>query len=301
MKRRGLFIVVIIIFTLFAVTSLAQEKSNSKKEGGAAKLKTYKPPEGGRINAFMVEKIIGSKVFNMKGQELGTIKDIVIDIDTARVLYAVMDFGSVLGIGGKLFPVPWDSLAPFPAGGVFFMQASKARLKKAPGYNKDSLPDMGDTHWRSNIAQFYRTSQQEGLAHGYGYGVETYPAIARQDVYAEVFDPKSIRTIRGQVLKVGRVRATSGKKSQMEIELVVYVDRKQVIPVYLGPVWFVGSSNRGIPFKPGDTVSVTGSWITSQQAEPFLIASSVTRGDEELTLRDKEGTAVWSGWKKLGR
>ncbi len=288
MKKHLIPILVAIASLSLGMHGFAQEKSSS-------------PAEGQRINAFMVEKIIGSKVLNMKGENLGVVKDIVVDIDTGRTLYAVLDFGGFLGIGGKLFPVPWKLLAALPSEGIFFLNRSKEQLKKAPGFDKNSLPDMGDVHWGKRIAQFYQASREERIDYEYGegfdYGYELYPGLAQQDPFAKIFDPKSIKKINGQVIKVDHVIPKSGIMSQMQIELIIYVGRKEAVPAYLGPEWYIASPNRRSPFKSGDEVTVTGSWITSQGL-PFLIASSVTKGKETLLLRDEEGTPAWKGWKK---
>jgi sporulation protein YlmC with PRC-barrel domain len=304
MKTRLSMIAVAFFAMFFMSTAFAQDKSGSMQGSSGGEIKSPKPGGGQRINAFMVEKIIGSRVLNMKGKELGVIKDIVIDIDTGRVLYAVMDFGGFLGMGGKLFPVPWESLAALPSQGVFFMQASRAKLEKAPGYDKDNLPDMGDVHWGTKMAQFYGVPREEGLGHEYGYrygyGLEMYPYITREDPFAKIFDLKSTKTISGEVIKVNRVIPKSGILSQAEIEIIVYVDREEVIPVYLGPIWYVVGPEQRSPFKSGDKVKVTGSWISSEGASPFMIAVEVTKGDETLLLRQKDGSALWSSWKRVG-
>jgi sporulation protein YlmC with PRC-barrel domain len=286
MKKLLIIIILAIVGLFLGMSGFAQEKSSN-------------PTEGQRINAFMVEKIIGSKVMNLKGENLGTIKDIVVDIDTGRILYAILDFGGFLGIGDKLFPVPWKSFAALPSDGIFFLDRSKEQLEKAPGFDKNSLPDLGDVHWGMTIAQFYQASREErtDYEYGYDYGYEMYPGIAQEDPFAKIFDPKSMKKVNGQVIKVDQVIPKSGSIFQMQIELIVYVDRKEAVPVYLGPDWYIGGPNRRSPFKLGDEVTVTGSWITSQGL-PFLIASSVTKGNETLQLRDKEGIPVWKGWKK---
>jgi sporulation protein YlmC with PRC-barrel domain len=291
MKKHLIIIVAVIVGLFLGMSGLAQEKSSP-------------PAEGQRINAFMVEKIIGSKVVNMKGENLGVIKDIVIDIDTGSILYAVLDFGGFLGIGSKLFPVPWKALAALPSEGIFFLNRSKEQLEKAPGYDKNSLPDMGDVHWGTRITQFYQASREEreeerdyNYGNAYGYGYWLYPNLAQEDFFAKVFDPKSIKKFSGQVIKVDEVIPKGGIMSQMEIRLIVYVDRKEAVPVYLGPVWYIEGPNRRSRFKSGDEVTVTGSWVTTKR-EPYMIASSVTRGGKTLQLRDKEGTPVWIGWKK---
>src|SRR3569623_2906303 len=52
----------------------------------------------------------GDKVVNPKGENLGKIEDIMIDVASGRVAYAVLSFGGILGIGDKLFAIPWHAL-----------------------------------------------------------------------------------------------------------------------------------------------------------------------------------------------
>ena len=54
--------------------------------------------------------IEGDSVRNSAGEDLGRIEHIMIDIPTGRVAYAVLSFGGFLGIGNKLFAVPWEAL-----------------------------------------------------------------------------------------------------------------------------------------------------------------------------------------------
>ena len=112
----------------------------------------------------MVEKIIGSKVINVKGETLGKIENLVVDIDTGRILYAVLESGGFLGIGDKLFPVPWRSLAALPSEGIFFLNQSKEQMEKAPAFDKKNLPDMADMRWGANVFKYY------GAPAGYAQG-----------------------------------------------------------------------------------------------------------------------------------
>ena len=53
--------------------------------------------------------VIGSKVVNQQGEDLGTIEDIVVDVDVGRIAYAVLSFGGFLGMGDKYFAIPWEA------------------------------------------------------------------------------------------------------------------------------------------------------------------------------------------------
>jgi len=54
--------------------------------------------------------LAGNSVRNSVGDDLGQIDEIMIHIPSGRVAYAVLSFGGLLGIGSKLFAVPWSAL-----------------------------------------------------------------------------------------------------------------------------------------------------------------------------------------------
>jgi len=103
----------------------------------------------------VTEDVIGKKVVNLDGEDIGEIKEVVIDSGAARVTYAAMSFGGFLGLGDKLFAVPWVSLNYDRGNDVFFMKANKELLKNAPGFDKDNWPDMSDPTRISEIYKYY--------------------------------------------------------------------------------------------------------------------------------------------------
>lgn len=288
---------ILIIFCLSIDASYAQQSPMAEKKQENKQTDIYRTEKGKKINAFMVTNITGSTVRNMDGEELGTIEDIVVDIDTGQILYAIMDFGGFLGIGGKLFPVNWQALAPLPSEGVFLLDIAKNKLKNAPAYDKANLPDMGERQWGEEIAAFYKAYPEEqyyASANTYGYGIGLYPNIAKQDPFAELFDPESIKEISGEVIKVEHIVPETGVMAQMQTKLIVFVDHKEPVPVYLGPRWYVTDFNERTPFNTGDKVTVTGSWITSR-TEPFMIAAKISENNSTFRFRQKDGTPVWTG------
>jgi sporulation protein YlmC with PRC-barrel domain len=99
--------------------------------------------------------LTGDKVVNAAGEDLGKIQDIMIDTPTGRIGYAVLSFGGFLGMGDKLFAIPWDRLSLDEANKRFVLNIDKAKLEKAPGFDKDNWPDMADPSWGSRIYSYY--------------------------------------------------------------------------------------------------------------------------------------------------
>jgi len=105
----------------------------------------------------VTKDVVGKKVVNLGGEIVGEIEEVVIDSAAARVTYAVMSFGGFLGIGDKLFAVPWVSLTYDRMRDAYVMKADKELLKNAPGFDKDNWPDMSDPTRLSQIYKYYNS------------------------------------------------------------------------------------------------------------------------------------------------
>lgn len=99
--------------------------------------------------------LIGDNVRNPQGEDLGTLKDIMIDLDAGRVAYAVLSFGGFLGMGDKLFAIPWGMLSVDTENKELVLNVDKSVLENAPGFDKDNWPNMADRTWASEIYTYY--------------------------------------------------------------------------------------------------------------------------------------------------
>lgn len=104
-----------------------------------------------------VDTLQGNEVHNLQGDDLGGIKDIMLDMHSGQVAYVVLSFGGVFGMGEKLFAVPWNALKLDTKNKCFILDADKERLENAPGFDKDKWPDMADKTWANKIHSYYGT------------------------------------------------------------------------------------------------------------------------------------------------
>lgn len=100
----------------------------------------------------------GNDVYNLKDEDLGDIKEIMLDMRSGRVSYAVLSFGGFLGMGDKLFAVPWSALTLDTVNKRFTLNVDKDRLASAPGFDKDRWPNMSDPSWAKGIHTYYGTT-----------------------------------------------------------------------------------------------------------------------------------------------
>jgi sporulation protein YlmC with PRC-barrel domain len=108
------------------------------------------------------DTLIGDSVVNGQEDDLGDIKEIMIDMRSGQVAYAVLSFGGFLGLGEKLFAVPWQALQLDTINKRFVLNVSKDRLKNAPGFDPDAWPDMSDDTWSNEVHSFYGTHGGSG-------------------------------------------------------------------------------------------------------------------------------------------
>lgn len=114
-----------------------------------------RPPADRTYHLYKASELMGKNVTNPKGENIGEIKDIVIDVDRGRIAYAVLDFGGFLGIGDKYFAIPWSSLGLTDDGKKFTLDADKNRLKNAPGFDKKNWPNMAERQWNVDVYKYY--------------------------------------------------------------------------------------------------------------------------------------------------
>ena len=91
--------------------------------------------------------LIGNDVYNNLDEDLGDIKEIMLDMDTGEIAYTVLAYGGVMGLGEKLFAVPWEALKLDTVRERFILNGDKEKLDVAPGFDSDNWPDRADTDW----------------------------------------------------------------------------------------------------------------------------------------------------------
>jgi hypothetical protein len=94
-------------------------------------------------------------VRNAAGEDLGKIEELMVDVNTGRVAYAVLSFGGFLKMGNKLFAIPWEALQLDAANHQFILNVDKTRLESATGFDKDNWPDMADPRFGTGIYSHY--------------------------------------------------------------------------------------------------------------------------------------------------
>lgn len=118
----------------------------------------------GHVRITRIKDLIGLSVYNENDESLGKVEDLVVDPVKGQIRYAVLSFGGFLGMGDKLFAVPWNELKLQTEGLTssgtkktdhYILAVDKESLKNAPGFDKEQWPNFADPKWSVNIDRFY--------------------------------------------------------------------------------------------------------------------------------------------------
>lgn len=70
--------------------------------------------------------------------------------------YAVIEFGGFLGVGQKLFAIPFEELRVDEEKEIFVLNRDKDYLKESPGFDPNHWPDTNDHDYFDNVNTYYQ-------------------------------------------------------------------------------------------------------------------------------------------------
>lgn len=85
-------------------------ETSGARTGGAKIIGGHANNGGPAPHLMAADTLAGDPVVNRRGENLGEIQDIMIDVPSGSVGYAVLSFGGGVGTGDKLFAIPWNAL-----------------------------------------------------------------------------------------------------------------------------------------------------------------------------------------------
>lgn len=139
-----------------------QESSAAPAHGDQETLKPSAPTEltgwampGRKVSLVKASELIGYSVKNRHGEELGVIEELVINPQDGRITYAALSVGGFLGMGDKLFAIPWEALTPMPKERTFTLDVNKEKLAETPGFDENNWPDMASHEWGTSVDNFH--------------------------------------------------------------------------------------------------------------------------------------------------
>ena len=118
------------------------------------------------VKHLTASSIVGDKIYNSADEQLGEIKDIMLNIDEGSIAYVVIESGGFLGMGQKYFAVPFNALRLDGDRKAFILDQSKESLESLPGFDKQHWPD---TNAHKNDTRFSSSGGFMGVNTGSEY------------------------------------------------------------------------------------------------------------------------------------
>src|SRR5215207_6990000 len=106
----------------------------------------------GKIDS--AKKLIGREIQTTQNQKAGELKDLVVDLESGRVLYGVISAGGFAGIGDELTAVPTSAFTSATDASLT-IDADKEKLKNAPRFTKDHEAKLGDAQYVKQAHQHF--------------------------------------------------------------------------------------------------------------------------------------------------
>lgn len=113
-----------------------------------------------------VSELNGMDIHNMQGEEIGEVEDLVIDATSGKVRYAAVSYGGILGIGDKMFAVPFEAFKFLPEkddrdNTLLVLNVSKQQLEGAQGFDQDHWPNFADKSFTDELDRRYKVDRKQ--------------------------------------------------------------------------------------------------------------------------------------------
>ena len=158
---------------------------------------------------FSARRFIGKDVFDINGEHVGEVEDLVLNIQTACAQWGIVSTGGVLGIGEKYRIVPIQALSIESDTGRLMLQFGGDRLGNGPMYDRNNPPNWSDDNWQRSVKSFY------GIEAGGGMGGEQAYQQGYEQGYQQAMQGSQMQ---GGEMQRGAMRGGSMQGGQMQRE-----------------------------------------------------------------------------------
>jgi hypothetical protein len=109
------------------------------------------------------DRVEGTYVYDPQGNNIGSIKRLMIEKIGGKVAYAVMAFDTFLGMGGEEYAIPWSKLNYDTSLGGYRTDITEEQLRGSPNFYRDRDYDWSDRDRERELHDYWRTPYYWGV------------------------------------------------------------------------------------------------------------------------------------------
>ena len=249
------------------------------------------------IQMRRVTHLTGMEVKNPENQDLGDIEDFAINASDGHVMYDIIAFGGVAGVGEKYAAVPANAVRLQPQTHAALLNATRQTLESV-AFSPSEFPNLGSPEYMQRLGKLFPMAPA-GTALGYVPAQSPQAQDAADEKawgsggrHAMSFNPSTVKTITGTVESVGSFKPEAAPAGVSPgLRLRVRTAEGQFVTIYAGPVSY--AEQKEFYVMPGDQITITGS-ETKIRSRTVILASELKKGTQILELRDKSGKPLWA-------
>jgi hypothetical protein len=273
MTHRTIAGITALTILLSAGTAVAQVRSAPNDPSQPQRDRTT--PQGteragqGQIFLHKADALIGSDLHNRTGDKVGTIEDFIVERGSGRLVFAIVEIGGVLGIGGNEFAIPYERLSWSDTDNRFVTEMTKEEAEAQGEFLPENWNDLHHTTWMERITGWNGNDRDDDAA--------TEQAIMAATGRTEAEE------IRGRVVDVRREDERTGSDT---VTVEIETPEGETREVILGPSWYV-TGHDAAPLR-GQTVV-----IKARKHDGRYYGWSAGERGTELMLRNEQGRSAW--------
>lgn len=220
------------------------------------------------LRLHKADELIGSDLYNRSGDKIGSIENFIAERGSGNLVFAVVEIGGVLGIGGNEFALPFERLSWSDTDNRFVTDMTKDEAKAQDEFLPENWTDLHHVTWMDRLTGWY--------------GSEHDDAATEQAIMAATARAQS-EDIRGRVIDV---RRHDDRTNSDTVIVTVETENGDQRDVVLGPSWYVTGHN-AVPLR-GQTIL-----IKARQHDGRYYGWSAGQRGNEMILRNEDGRTAW--------
>jgi hypothetical protein len=159
MKQYLTIILAATTASLLSVTAVAKDNTTCKADASAMDSdRVNESPSEKLHTAIKASDFVGMSVDNYQKEKLGKVDNILLDMQSGRIVAIVVSSGGFLGVGNELSAVPPTALSFSENRDTLLLDTSKEKLSAAPRFKADEWPDFSQPMYSESVYRAYNRS-----------------------------------------------------------------------------------------------------------------------------------------------